>query len=81
MIERIVSVHGNGGFLDFSTPSALAADLRRFVGEVAPTITPAALEAAAREFSWENEEQALLRLVDEVTAPPAAEPQEVPPVE
>ena len=36
-----------------------------FVRIVAPTpITPASLEAAAREFSWEAEEPALLDIVD-----------------
>jgi glycosyltransferase involved in cell wall biosynthesis len=64
MIERIVGVHGNGGFLDFSTASRLAPDLRAFIVDVAPGITPATLEAAAREFSWENDERAFMELVD-----------------
>jgi starch synthase len=66
MVERIVNVHGNGGFVDFSTPQATASGLAAFVRDVAPTITPAALEAAAREFSWEHEEGQLVRLVDQV---------------
>jgi glycosyltransferase involved in cell wall biosynthesis len=72
MIERIIGVHGNGAFLDFSTAGALAVGLVTFVRDVAPGITPAALEAAAREFSWENEEGALLRLTDQVMAQPAS---------
>jgi starch synthase len=64
MIERIVSVHGNGAFVDFSTAESTAAGLNEFVRDVAPGITPAALEAAAREFSWKNEEPALLEAVD-----------------
>jgi glycosyltransferase involved in cell wall biosynthesis len=71
MVERIVTVHGNGGFVDFSTPQATATGLAAFVRDVAPSITPAALEAAAREFSWENEERQLVRLVDQVMSEPA----------
>lgn len=67
MIERIVGVHGNGAFLDFSTAGALAVGLVAFVRDAVPAITPAALEAAAREFSWENEEAALLDSVDRAT--------------
>jgi hypothetical protein len=43
-----------------------------FVHDVAPRITPAALSAAAREFSWENEEGVLLRMTDLVTANPVS---------
>jgi glycosyltransferase involved in cell wall biosynthesis len=67
MVERIIGVHGNGAFVDFSTPSATAAGLAAFVRDVAPSITPAALEAAARQFSWENEEPALLDIVRQAT--------------
>jgi starch synthase len=74
MIERIVGAHGNGGFLDFSTASALAADLRAFIVDVAPGITPASLEAAAREFSWENDERALLQVVDQAMATRSTSP-------
>ncbi|MDQ2853396.1 MAG: glycosyltransferase [Chloroflexota bacterium] len=63
-VERIVSVHGNGAFVDFSTAEKAGAGLAAFVRDVAPTITPASLEAAAREFSWEREEPALLDIVD-----------------
>jgi starch synthase len=70
MVERIVGVHGNGAFLDFSTAGALAVGLVAFVRDIAPGIKPAALEAAAREFSWENEEPALLHLVDQVMVQP-----------
>jgi len=80
MIERIVSVHGNGGFLDFSTAAALAADLRVFITDVAPGITPAALEAAAREFSWENDERALLKVVDDTMTTQATSPGTAKPV-
>jgi glycosyltransferase involved in cell wall biosynthesis len=65
MVERLISVHGNGGFVDFSTPATTAVGLTSFVAEVAPGITPAALETAAREFSWENQEPALLAAVDQ----------------
>lgn len=67
MVERIIGVHGNGAFVDFSTPSATGAGLATFVRDVAPSITPAALEAAARQFSWENEEPALLDIVRQAT--------------
>jgi glycosyltransferase involved in cell wall biosynthesis len=67
MVERIVSVHGNGAAVDFSTPAAAAAGLVSFVRDVVPSISPAALEAAAREFSWENEEPTLLDLVQRVS--------------
>ena len=63
MVERIVEVHGNGAFVDYATPSATAAGLAGFVRDVLPGITPAALEAAAMQFSWENEEPALLDTV------------------
>ena len=63
-VERIVSAHGNGAFVDFSTAEKAAAGLVAFVRDVAPTITPANLEAAAREFSWEREEPAVLDIVD-----------------
>jgi glycosyltransferase involved in cell wall biosynthesis len=72
MVERIVSVHGNGAFLDFSTAAALARGLLGFVRDTAPGITAATLEAAAREFSWENEEEALLGLTGQVMARPAS---------
>jgi glycosyltransferase involved in cell wall biosynthesis len=72
MVERFVGVHGNGAFLDFSSAEALAVGLVAFVRDVAPGIAPALLEAAAREFSWENEEEALLRLVDQVMGKPAS---------
>lgn len=68
MVERIVSVHGNGAFVDFSTARTTAAGLVSFVRDVAPSITPAALEAAARQFSWESEEPALLRVTNQVMA-------------
>jgi alpha-maltose-1-phosphate synthase len=71
MVERVVSVHGNGAFVDLSTAVATAAGLTAFVRDVAPGITPAALEAAAREFSWENQESVLLGLVDQVMTHPA----------
>jgi glycosyltransferase involved in cell wall biosynthesis len=74
MIERIVSVHGNGAFVDFSTSASLAGDLVAFVRDIAPAITPATLEAAAREFSWENEEDALLSLTGRVMAQPTNSP-------
>lgn len=74
MIERIVGVHGNGAFVDFSTAEALAAGLVTFVRDVAPGIKPAVLEAAAREFSWENEEDALLSLTGRVMAQPSSVP-------
>lgn len=68
MVERIVNVHGNGAFVDFSTQDATAAGLSTFVRDAAPGITPAALEAAARDFSWENREPVLLDLVAQVMA-------------
>ena len=68
MVERILSVHGNGAFVDFSTPAAAAAGLVAFVRDVVPGITSAALEAAAREFSWENEETRLLGVTNQVMA-------------
>jgi glycosyltransferase involved in cell wall biosynthesis len=67
MVEQIVNVHGNGGFVDFSTPATAAAGLIAFVRDVAPRITPAALEAAARDFSWESQEAMLLDIVDRAT--------------
>lgn len=72
MVERIIGVHGNGALLDYSTAGALATGLVGFVRDVAPGITSAALEAAAREFSWENEEGVLLDLIDQVMAQPAS---------
>lgn len=69
MVERIVNVHGNGAFVDFSTAGTTAAGLTAFVRDVAPGITPVALEYAATQFSWENEEPALLRLVDDSMKP------------
>jgi starch synthase len=69
MVERIVSVHGNGAFVDFSTAEATAAGLAAFVSDVAPGISPATLEAAAREFSWETQEPALLEAVDQAMTP------------
>jgi glycosyltransferase involved in cell wall biosynthesis len=74
MIERIVAVHGNGAFVDFSTSASFAGDLVAFVRDIAPAITPATLEAAAREFSWENEEDALLSLTGRVMAQPTNSP-------
>jgi glycosyltransferase involved in cell wall biosynthesis len=74
MIERIVGVHGNGAFVDFSTAESLTAGLVTFVRDVAPGIKPAALEAAAREFSWENEEDVLLSLTGQVMAKGARSP-------
>lgn len=68
MVERIVNTHGNGAYLDFASPAALAADLSAFVRDSLETIQPAALEAAAREFSWERDEVAFLQLVDDVMA-------------
>jgi starch synthase len=70
MVERVVGVHGNGAFVDFSTPATTAAGLTSFVRDVAPGITPAALEAAARDFSWENRESVLLQLVARVMPKP-----------
>lgn len=67
MVERVVSVHGNGAFVDFSTASTTAAGLVSFVRDVVPGITPRKLEAAAKQFSWENEEPALLAIVDRAT--------------
>ena len=67
MVERIVAVHGNGAFVDFSAAGRMALGLVDFVRNVAPSITPASLEAAAQEFSWENEESAFLGLVDRST--------------
>jgi hypothetical protein len=61
-------VHANGGFVDFSTGEATAAGLTAFVRDVAPGITPATLEAAAREFSWEKQEAALMDAVDQATS-------------
>ena len=66
MVERIVNAHGNGAYLDFSNASRLGTDLAAFVGTTLGTISPAALEAAARQFSWENEEVPFLGLVDQV---------------
>ena len=68
MVERIVDAHGNGAYLDFSAPAKLAVDLAAFVRATLESIPPAALESAAREFSWENEEVGFLRLVDQVMA-------------
>lgn len=67
MVERIVSVHGNGAFVDFSTARTTAAGLVSFVREAVPGITPRMLEGAAKQFSWENEEPALLDIVHRAT--------------
>lgn len=67
MVERIVGVHTNAAFVDFSTAGAIAAGLIKFVQDIAPGITPASLEAAAREFSWEHEEPGLLGIVELAT--------------
>lgn len=66
MIERIIGGRGIGGFVDFSDPATTAADLRRFVTGELGAITPAALEAAARDYSWEREEESLFRIVASV---------------
>jgi glycosyltransferase involved in cell wall biosynthesis len=70
MVERVIGVNGNGAFVDFSTSDATAAGLAQFVREVAPGITPSTLEAAARDFSWENQEPVLLDLVAELMPQP-----------
>jgi glycosyltransferase involved in cell wall biosynthesis len=67
MVERIVNVHGNGAFVDFATADTTAAGLAAFARDALPAISPADLEAAARQFSWENEEPALLEMVDRAT--------------
>jgi starch synthase len=65
MVERIVNVHRNGAFVDFFTPNATAAGLVSFVRDAVPRITPVTLETAARDFSWEKQEAALLEAVDQ----------------
>jgi glycosyltransferase involved in cell wall biosynthesis len=60
MIERIITVNGNGAFVDFSSPATAAATLRRFLETDLPMISGNDLETAARNLSWENEEPALM---------------------
>ena len=72
MVERIIAPLGNGAFVDFSGVSALAVDLATFAQSIAPRISQDVLEEAARRFSWENEEPALLGIVDRVIPGPRA---------
>ena len=72
MVERIVAPLGNGAFVDFSGVSTLAGDLAVFAQSIAPRISQDVLEEAARRFSWENEEPALLGIVDRVIPGPRA---------
>ncbi len=66
MVERIIAPLGNGAFVDFSGVSTLAGELAVFAQTIAPRISQDVLEKAARRFSWENEEPALLGIVDHV---------------
>jgi starch synthase len=66
MIEQIISANGNGGFVDFTSPGSTASGLHDFVDLTLPGITADRKEAAAVQFSWENEEERLLGLFDSV---------------
>jgi glycosyltransferase involved in cell wall biosynthesis len=68
MIERVISANRNGAFVDFSTPTSIARDLRRFVESDLPSITPDVLEATARAVSWEQDEERLVALVGDALA-------------
>lgn len=74
LIERVISANRNGAFVDFASPDAIARDLRRFVAEDLPSITPEALEDAARRVSWEHDEERLLGLVRDARAHRASGP-------
>lgn len=63
-IERILVEHGNGGFVDYTSPAAVAAGLRRFLSEDLAGFASATLEAAAARLSWEAEEPALLATLE-----------------
>lgn len=64
MIEQIINVHGNGGYVDFSTAESTAAGLRDFVSRLLGEISSEALEAAAADFSWDRDEERLLQIVE-----------------
>lgn len=64
MIEKIVGGSGIGGYVDYSSESTAATGLRRFVAETLPGINRESLDAAARRYSWEREEPALLKVVE-----------------
>ena len=66
MIEQIVTANGNGGFVDYVSPASTASGLRDFVELTLPEVTEDRTEAAAVQFSWENEEGRLLALFDSV---------------
>jgi glycosyltransferase involved in cell wall biosynthesis len=68
MIERLVLENRDGGFVDYSDPDETAATLRQFIERDLPSISREALEAAARNLSWERDEAALLWLFDSVVA-------------
>jgi glycosyltransferase involved in cell wall biosynthesis len=68
MIEKIVSGSKIGGFVDYSSEASTAEGLRKFVSTTLPAIRPETLEAAARHWSWEREEAALLEVVDAAMA-------------
>jgi glycosyltransferase involved in cell wall biosynthesis len=72
MIEQILTAHGNGGFVDYSSPASTATGLRDFVARRLPDVTQESTEAAAVEFCWENEELRLLRFFDSIIGPPRA---------
>jgi glycosyltransferase involved in cell wall biosynthesis len=74
MIERIVGANGNGDYVDFASAESTAEGLRRFVAGPLARIGRPELEAAARQFSWEADEQTLLDLVDRVMSPTARRP-------
>ena len=63
-VERIVAPLGNAGFVDFASASSTPAGLAEFLHQVAPTITPHSLEAAARQVCWERDEAVLLETLE-----------------
>ena len=71
-IERILDPLGTAGFVDFSSPGAMARGLERFIREGLPTISPETLERAADLASWERQEPALVDLVTRASATRAA---------
>ncbi len=65
-VARIITEHGNGQLIDFSTAESAALGLRQFASGYS-TISADALEAAATELSWERDADRMLSLVRELS--------------
>ena len=65
MIERIITANGNGAFVDYANPATTAEGLRRFIASDLAGFSRDALEIAARNLSWERDEEAFLSVVSQ----------------